>query len=280
MMVRNGTGALTCRIAGGSSDEQQQRGADQRQDGQAEIGAEEHQRRQQHVGALDDLGADDGGQHTAGHDQRDGAGACLGRRHLGRGEAQMLGDAEAQAGEDGADAVDLEVAASRPRGRMSGCRAASRRTRARSQACGPAGRTRCRPGSTRSWLRSSGSPSAAYSATCPPPAHGRSVRSSRSGRTSRRSSAPDSRTAAKHYDSSNYITISIVCWLGSVSRSSLVQRARWRANHRRIEAGRLKREKPQIITLLPGGSMAIMRRPMTSPNQEVDFLTDSELYRN
>jgi hypothetical protein len=58
---------------------------------------------------FDDLGADDRGEHTAGHDQRDGAGTRFGSRHLGRSEAQVLGDAEAQAGKDGADAVDLEV---------------------------------------------------------------------------------------------------------------------------------------------------------------------------
>ena len=109
MMLRNGTGALICRLAGGKLDEQQQRGADQRQYGQAEIGAEKHHWRQQHIGALDDFRPDDRGQHAAGHHQRYGTRSGFRCRDFGGGETQMLRDAETQPGTDRADAVDVEI---------------------------------------------------------------------------------------------------------------------------------------------------------------------------
>ena len=111
MMVRNGTGAPRWRRRGRKFGECEQDGRDHRQDDQAEIGRQEGHRRQQHVGALDDLRADDGGQDAAGHHQGNGAGTGLGVGDLGGGEAEVLRDAEAEAGKGGADTVDLEIAA-------------------------------------------------------------------------------------------------------------------------------------------------------------------------
>ena len=127
----------------------------------------------------------------------DGAGSGLGRSHLGRGEAQMLRDAEAETREHGADAIELEIAA--PDAEREGQAA-----KQRANAAEPEPRLAAEPGehdAGRDRGRHRRRHLDGHRQRVERLVHRERMadqrRSSRSGRTSRHSSAPDSRTGAR-----------------------------------------------------------------------------------